>query len=65
MTALSSRCKERQECEDFQTLLFTNICKRIRDGNPITGEFMSKVKPEISCPIKPVGFVYDFIIIIV
>lgn len=55
MTISIKRCDGRPaKCEESNTLYFDNICKRIAENNPITGDFISKITPEFKCPIQPV-----------
>lgn len=63
MHIVMTRCDEENNgCDDFNTLHFMNICKRITDNNPITYEFFSKITPKLLCPVKPVILMLNFFV---
>lgn len=41
-------------CEDFDTISLTNICKYIIENNAIWSAVFSSIKPAFTCPIKKV-----------
>lgn len=51
-----TRCGlDRSNCEDYDKVIFKNICEKVRDRKSIFKE-ADQITPRITCPIKSVSF---------